>query len=269
MVRARAIIVAFIAVVLANCSGFQATEECDPGDSRACETQCGPGTQRCESGGTWGICQPDEEPECTPGEYGSCDLEAEAPPGLWFCSDDCRIGPCLPLCLPGETWECEAQCGPGEMRCQDDGSWGLCLEYIIPSCRLGDIERCPDDEGHRRCTEECYFGPCDDGPCSSGEVAECGICASQVCLADETWSECTAYSSAVCSPGEVEDCEAPCGPGQRTCTDICEWTECLEIDSVSCHPGDRQLCPTTLYCGLAFRICNVACEWSDCIETGD
>jgi hypothetical protein len=155
------------------------------------------------------------------------------------------------------------------MTCTDDGSWGSCREYLIPACRPGDVERCDDGESHRRCSDACRWGPCDDSPCVPGEEADCGLCASQVCLADGTWGECTADPSARCSPDEVEACEAPCGPGQRLCSDQCAWGECMEIDPVACHPGDRQICPTTLYCGLAFRICNERCEWTDCIETGD
>jgi len=271
MFRMRAVgwMLSTVPAVLAACSGFTESHECDPGESSSCEAACGPGTTHCLPGGTWDVCQPDRDPECLPGDYDSCALEEGAPPGLWFCSDNCEPGPCLDLCMPGETFECEAECGPGQRRCQDDGTWGECLEYVIPECRLGDVERCSGGDGHRRCSEDCYWGPCEDGPCTSGEVSECGVCASQVCLTDGTWTECTADPSSTCSPDEVEDCEAPCGPGRRTCSDRCEWSECLEIATVACHPGDRQLCPTTLYCGIAFRVCNQSCVWTDCLETGD
>lgn len=256
--------------VVTRCSGFTSTEECDPGETSPCDIVCGPGSMTCDADGNWGECLLDREPTCMPGDYGSCEVAPDAPPGLWFCSDDCREGPCRNLCLPGETFECEAECGPGVSRCQNDGTWGACGEYVLPFCRPGDIERCEDGIGHRRCDEECEFGPCDGGaPCTAGEVSDCGACASQVCLADSTWSDCTADVWAVCSPDEVEDCEAPCGPGTRRCTDSCTWSSCMEIETVECHPGDRQMCPTTLYCGTAFRVCNFACVWGHCIEVGD
>jgi hypothetical protein len=263
--------VAIIAMtVLTGCSGFTAADECAPGDTSTCTTVCGPGTMECLADGTWGECSMGREPECMPGDFGSCELAPDAPPGLWFCSDDCRQGPCRDLCLPGETHECQAQCGPGVSRCQNDGSWGECLEYVLPFCRPGDVERCPDGVSHRRCDDQCQFGPCDEGaPCTPGEVSECGVCASQVCQADSTWSACSPDIWATCAPDTIEECEAPCGPGRRACTDECVWTPCTEIDPVACHPGDRQMCPTTLYCGIAHRVCNAACEWGDCIETGE
>lgn len=259
-----------VMVALARCSGFTASDECEPGETSTCDTQCGPGTRTCQGDGTWGVCEMTGEPECLPGEYGSCELLPEAPPGLWFCSDDCRRGPCRDLCMPGETFECEAECGPGVRTCTDEGSWGPCREYVLPLCRPGEIVRCADGEGHRRCNEGCTYDPCDAGaPCTPGEVSDCGRCASQVCRDDGTWSECSADIWAVCSPDQVEACEAPCGPGQRVCTDACEWTPCEELEPVPCHPGNRQICPTTLYCGLAFRVCRSDCTWGECLEVGD
>lgn len=253
-----------------SCSGFTSHDECRPGESAPCESQCGDGLMTCQADGTWGVCEIAGEHECLPGDYGSCELFPGAPPGLWFCSDTCGIGPCMALCIPGEVFEsCEAECGLGRATCQDDGTWGPCTEYVIPECRPGEIETCPGSEDHRRCADSCNWGDCEDGPCSPGEVARCGRCASQVCLADGSWSACAADETAVCAPGETEACAAPCGPGERTCDDRCTWSECNEIVPVECHPGQRQMCPTTLYCGLAYRLCSSGCEWMDCIETGD
>lgn len=258
-----------IPILLAVCSGFTADDECEPGEASVCESQCGPGTMHCLSDGSWGLCQPDTEPDCLPGDYGACELAEDAPPGLWFCSDDCREGPCTNLCIPGETYECEAQCGPGQTRCDDEGSWSECREYVLPPCRPGDVERCPDGVSYRRCGDDCWWGECEEGPCNPGEIARCGVCASQVCLANGTFTDCAGDAWAVCSPDQVEACEAPCGPGERRCTDRCEWTPCMELEPVPCHPGDRQVCPTTLYCGVAFRVCTLACDWGICLETGD
>ncbi len=258
-----------IPTVLLACSGFTASDECEPGEQRSCQSLCGPGQERCQPEGQWGVCQPDSEPECLPGDYGECIIGEEDPPGLWLCSDRCEIGPCMALCIPGETFACSAQCGPGQRRCLNDGNWGECRESVLPQCRPGSVERCPDGASHQRCGEDCWWSVCDDGPCTPGEIADCGACASQVCLADRTWSDCTADVSAACSPDAIEDCEAPCGPGRRNCTDSCEWTDCMEIEHVPCHPGDRQICPTTLYCGVAYRVCAPDCDWGVCLETGD
>lgn len=253
------------------CSGFTASDECEPGEESACESQCGPGTMHCQPDGSWGICQPETAPECLPGDYGECSIAEDAPPGLWFCSDDCHVGPCMNLCEPEDVFECEAQCGPGQRHCDNEGQWGACQEYVLPPCRPGGVEQCPTGgEGHRRCNDSCQWGVCDDGaPCTPGEVSTCGTCASQVCQTDGTWGPCEADEGASCSPGETEACEAPCGAGERVCSASCEWTECWETEPTSCHPGDRQICPTTLYCGIAFRVCNPTCAWTDCIEIGD
>lgn len=262
-------VIGTIAVILSVCSGHTTSDECDPGDWSSCESQCGPGTMRCLPGGFWDICQPDRAPDCVPGEYGSCSFDDSSPPGLWICSDDCRVGPCIALCMPGDSFECEAQCGRGQMYCQDDGTWGECEEYIIPSCRPGDIERCEGGSGHRRCSDSCRWDTCDDSSCAPGEVADCGSCALQVCLSEGSWGECAGAPRSSCSPDEVEACDAPCGPGERRCTDECEWTECWEVTPVECHPGDEKICPDTLYCGYALRICNEFCEFNGCFEVGD
>lgn len=257
-------------VALAACSGFTGPDECRAGESAPCESPCGPGTITCQRDGTWGACEIPGSVECMPGEYGTCPGREGEPPGLWLCSDTCRVGPCLALCIPGEVFrDCQAGCGPGTSTCQDDGSWGPCMEYVIPECRPGDIAACPDESGHRRCDDRCIWDDCHDGPCAPGEISRCGSCASQVCLTDGSWSACAADDTAVCSPGEVEACEAPCGPGQRLCDEHCTWTPCMELVDVECHPGQRQMCPTTLYCGLAYRLCSNSCRWMDCIETGD
>ncbi len=260
------------ALTFANmaCSGFTAVGECRPGETAPCESECGPGTMECDSEGHWGLCAPPSDAECLPGDYGNCSFRPEDPPGMWFCDDTCRPGPCMALCIPGETFECDGECGPGIATCQDDGSWGTCLEFVIPECRPGEIERCPGDTSHRRCGDRCLFAPCDERtPCEESEISSCGSCASETCLPNGTWGACTADSSAVCTPRESEACEAPCGPGNRSCDERCGWTPCHEIEEVECHPGDRKMCPTTLYCGFAFQICGNSCEWMDCIETGD
>jgi len=257
-------------VLAASCSGFTSPDECRSGETAPCESPCGPGAMTCQADGTWGACEITGEVECLPAEYGRCDLLPGAPPGLWFCSATCHVGPCMALCPPGDVYEdCEAGCGLGTATCQDDGSWGECREYVIPDCRPGDIATCTDGSGHRRCDGECHWGECNDAPCAAGELSRCGRCASQVCLTDGTWTACAADETAVCAPGETDACEAPCGPGERICDDRCTWSDCLEIETVECHPGQRQMCATTLYCGLAYRLCSNGCEWMDCIETGD
>jgi len=264
----RTVASALAGVCLVACSGFTAVDECRDGETAPCETVCGPGIMACEDG-SWGACREEVAPACLPGGYGTCELSPDAPPGLWLCSDDCRIGPCLAMCFPGERFDCDAECGPGQARCQDDGTWRECREFIIPDCHLGDIERCEGGGvGHRRCTEECLFGPCDEeSPCFEGEVAVCDLCSAQQCLADGTWGPCVRDEHAVCAPGETRECDGPCGGGVHFCADACTWSECVDF-SGSCTPGQRQMCPGSLYCGIAFRICGPSCTWMDCIEVG-
>jgi hypothetical protein len=256
------------ALCLAACSGFAEFTECTDGETAPCESPCGQGTMTCEAG-TWSACQLVEAPECQLGESGTCMVAPDEPPGLWFCSDTCEIGPCIRLCNPGDTVECDAACGPGQVVCQDDGTWSDCLEYVIPTCRLGDVEICrtPEGAGYWRCTEECEFGPCDSSlACFPGETVQCDRCAAQECQADGTWGECVPHASVACSPGETQVCQGPCGPGTQICSDSCQWSDCLGMGG-GCIPGQRQVCPSS-YCGVSFRVCGPGCVWTDCIEAG-
>lgn len=254
---------------LVACSGFTTYEECQPGESASCEALCGPGTMHCD-GGSWGACQPNEDPVCLPGEYGTCELAPGQPPGLWMCSDTCVVGPCIELCNPGDEFECEGICGiRGRQTCQDDGSWGGCVEYVNPVCRPSDVEVCEGDDGpgHRRCDDECDWGECDGSlECFPGESANCGQCASQSCGDDGVWQECEPYASTACVPGNTRECRGACGTGTQFCSEWCEWSECF--NDGACMPGQRQICATALYCGIAYRFCGPNCNWLPCVEVG-
>ncbi len=253
-------------VCLVACSGFTTHQECEDGATSPCETRCGPGTMTCADG-SWGACQIDRTPECLPGDFESCELAADRPPGLRFCSDICEMGPCIPLCNPGDTTECDGQCGPGRMTCDNDGNWGECREFILPHCRPGEVEICNGDDGpgHWRCNDDCEFGPCDGSlECFPDDIASCGQCASQACEGDGEWGECQPFDGISCAPGDSRECQGPCGPGMQYCSGRCEWSNCFSVGD--CIPGQRQVCPGFLYCGLAYRICGPSCYWLDCIE---
>lgn len=221
---------------VAACGGAESVELCSPGQTEACDSTCGPGLRSCDDEGWWAACLPTSEPECLPGETGSCEMSEGELPGLWTCTDTCEMSPCEPTCEPGMRIECEGECGPGARRCDDDGRWRPCVEYIAPACRLGEIEMCLEG-GLRRCDESCSFGPCEEeSACSPGEEAACLTCGIQICLSDGTWSGCEAE----CVPGEEELCDEDypgyCGLMKRVCTDLCTWSECTELnESVSGH----------------------------------
>lgn len=254
--------------LLTACSGFTEHHECEDGATAPCETRCGLGTMTCIDG-SWGDCRLDGTPECLPGDFETCELGGSRPPGLRFCSDICEMGPCIPLCVPGDTSECEGQCGPGQMTCDDEGNWSECREFVLPHCRPGEVEVCMGDDGpgHWRCNDDCEFGPCDGSlECFPDETASCGQCASQECDDGGDWGECIPFLATACAPGESRDCPGPCGPGVQFCSSRCEWSTCLS--GGDCNPGQRQICPGSLYCGEAFRICGPSCTWLECIEAG-
>jgi hypothetical protein len=265
--KPKLVLVAAAALWLAACSGFAEYTECRDGDVQSCSTACGPGTQTCTDG-AWSTCQLDATPACQPGESGTCTLTPDEPPGMWFCSDTCEVGPCVPICTPGTTTECTANCGPGQTTCQDDGTWGECVEYVVPTCRPNEVSICngPDGAGYWRCTDECEWGPCDASlACYPGEVAACGVCASQECDGEGSWGTCTPRAGAACSPGESQECPAPCGAGFQICGSNCQWSDCIGFGG--CTPGQRQVCPGS-YCGVAYRFCGPDCTWTECIEAG-
>lgn len=209
---------------------------CVPGETEVCDSPCGPGLRTCDDDGSWTSCVPTGEADCLPGESGVCETSEDGLPGLWTCTEECRVGPCEPTCEPGERLECEGECGPGARRCDDDGTWTQCVEYLAPSCRPGEIETCPEG-GLRRCDDSCSFGPCEEeSECTPGEEAACVGCGVRRCLPDGTWSICEAE----CIPGDEELCDEDypgyCGLMKRTCTHLCTWSECTEMnESISAY----------------------------------
>jgi MYXO-CTERM domain-containing protein len=117
----------------ADCEG--GTQNCNPGDSRACyegpvNTQnvgeCSDGTQNCV-GGTYGPCQGQTLPQNE-----VCD-------GL---DNDCNgttDDPCD--CTVGQTMQCGSdvgECETGTQTCQAGGNWGPCQNDVGPTQELCD-----------------------------------------------------------------------------------------------------------------------------------
>lgn len=208
------------ALLVGGCSVATPLEECLPGEAVACLSACGPGSRLCDAGGSLGLCVVDAPVPCQPGETGSCTTEA-GEGGIWSCSDECRVGPCEPACEPGEERECLTHCGAGRATCEPGGTFGPCVSWLIPECLPGEIERCSArGSRHRRCGEDCTFGPCRAEACTPGETAICvsRLCGVELCERDGSWSGCDME----CAPGDT----LPCMGGELVCTPFCSWGEC-------------------------------------------
>ena len=234
--------------------------ECVDGESRACDTQCGTGTQLC-SGGIWRACsaQPMNE-VCGTGEDEDCDGQIDE--GCSGCDD-------------GETRACSTTCGAGQERCLN-GSFVGC---DAPRPRLevcGDPEAPVDEDCDGTLDEGC--ADCDDGEtrsCNQG----CGV-GQETCQAN-TWRDCTAPTpkDELCDgedndcDGDVDeeimrDCSTSCGPGSERC-EAGAWVGCNAPLECTCMDNltDQQTCGQ---CGVRSRDCvmGVWQAWSMCMESG-
>lgn len=165
-------------------------------------------------------------------------------------------------CRGDETAPCETRCGPGTMACTD-GSWGECLVDVMPECMPGDLETCSLGTdlppGLRMCSDVCRMGPCIQ-LCEPGDIYECdGPCGPgrRTCDHDGEWGECVEYINPECWPGEVELCRTETGAGHSRCTDECVFGPCDE--SLDCLPGERASCGQ-----CASQECGADGTWDEC-----
>ena len=184
---------------------------------RPCSTECGSGTERCETG-QW-VCSAPEECECTPA--GTTDEQA-----CGYCGT--RIRTCGPDLGWSEWSACggEGECSPGT---SETNRCGLCGERT------------------RQCNDDCSWntwGACvGEGECSpwTSETQDCGLCGQQTrlcssgCLWNE-WAPCTGEGE--CSPTSNESCTTSCGSsGSRICGSSCHWSDCAP-PAESCNGVD-------------------------------
>lgn len=154
--------------------------ECQNGDIKSCETECGEGVERCVDY-AWTTCSsglPAPTDVCEDGLDNDCDEQVD---------EGC------PDCENGAMRPCDNECGVGDQSCAE-GTWSACS--VLPPdgsglcpCMEGSFERCESScgEGQRICAEG-SFGAC----LYEGVMCEC-------------------------APGAMESCETMCGAGQRSC----------------------------------------------------
>ena len=253
---------------------------CDEGEERACETECGPGAERCVDGAFRGCTAARVSPEICGNDL---DEDCNGRP------DDGCDG-----CLEGDARACETACGSGVESCMGE-QWGGCTA-ALPRAELcnGEDDDCDgtvDDEITRDCSTSCGEGveTCAVGVwagCTAmetcgceGEVADqqvCGACGrrSRACEGGSfgAWSAC-GEGEGVCAPGVTEDLRCDrCGVQLRACTAECTWGQYQAcIGQGSCEPGDleTEVCPGG--CGERKRLCGEDCqpgEWGPCENGG-
>ena len=264
--------------------------ECEDGDERPCENECGTGVQRC-AGGVYRPCSARSSSEVCDGADNDCDGDADE---LLDCTG----------CEEGAERACQTECGSGQEQCVG-GAWRGCdaPRARIEICGTGVDENCDGrvDEGcdgcadgdTRRCETECgegvetcsdsTFGGCDaptprdeicdgqdndcDGTSDEGVVRDCGnACgAGTEQCADGAFAGCTAPENCACEAEATPDVQScgVCGFRQRECAEGMwgEWGACDEGES-QCQPGDVEMgaCGN---CGTRRRQCGADCRWGD------
>lgn len=245
--------------------------DCEDGDERACETECGTGVERCLGG--WRGCT------------------AERPQPFDVCGDgvdnDCngQIDDACDNCEGQPPRECATACGTGTETCVDN-TWTGCTAPPVGDevCdgRDNDCDGDVDEEIVRSCANACGSGieQCDGGQwggctapsdcaCADGDVDQqvCGTCGFRERACDDrAWGPWGACSEAgQCEPGEEEtqDCGA-CGVDRRICTAECQWGDWQGCKSEGvCAAGVTQEESCGTCGGTRVRVCAEACQWEE------
>ncbi|MBU0550757.1 hypothetical protein KJ940_04580, partial [Myxococcota bacterium] len=205
--------------------------------SRACNTACGSGLQRCEQiegVPTWvGCTARPPEPEACNGIDDDCD-------GI---IDEHLDRPCQ-----------DPRCGTeGEESCVL-GQWTLCsaLGPAVEVCNGvdddcdGEIDDGLSQPCQTLCGEgqrACVNGSFEQSPCV-GRQPEPEICGNQL---DDDCNGLIDDGCTDCMPGELVECSTPigaCTPGQSRCDEAGAWGDCLDGDGAPVRlPGDeREVC---------------------------
>jgi hypothetical protein len=208
-------------------AGNEPTRECTPAETAPCRQvdptllgNCGDGTVRCGTDGTWGAC------DVTPSSEDSCEVEDD--------DADCDGTPNSGCpCVEGQTRACGPEtedgiCEFGVSSCENE-EWQACVGATLPSarnCRSSGDNDC-DGEPDNVIDDEC---PCDsDGAhrCVGDAPADwLGPVALATAAATAAAPSCTAtgYERAVLSKfGSVDEGSAECAcscsaPGNMQCT---------------------------------------------------
>ena len=236
---------------------------CTPGETRACESECGRGVETCGDDELFRCDAPVPVDELCDGLDNDCDMAIDE-----------EI-----------TRDCRTACGPGFEGCTD-GAWMGCDAPEQCACDVEnrDTQVCGTcGTRERECVGGMWsdWGACDEsgGSCGPGtsESVPCGRCGMdrRTCTAECEWGPflgCNEPADA-CEPGtqESEACPGGCGGMRtRTCGDGCtwgEWSDCGGGMGDGCMPGalDEQPCGS---CGTRVRRCGDDCNWGEFAECG-
>jgi hypothetical protein len=241
-----------------DCDGTQdeMCDNCDADEVRACQTECGEGSEYCELSFFKGCDAPEPKDEICNAVDDDCDGKTDENVNR-ACQNSCGNG--TEQCVMGQWENCTAPqtcacdgsmstdrqicgtCGVKERNCMSMmwSEWGSCMEY--PSTCL------PGDEEESRC-EQCGFKR--RACVSSCEWGE--------------WSVCLAKGACEAGETQTEECPGGCGQRSRTCTDQCEWGEwsiCMGGGG-ECGVGDikSESCGA---CGQRTKTCVDGCIWGE------
>jgi hypothetical protein len=278
-----------------DCDGTpdEQCDACDIGTSRACQTECGMGTESCVYSYYQDCTAPQPKEEACNGIDEDCDgnvdenLSRSCQNLCGIGSESCQNG-VWQGCTAPSTCACDGSipidrqvcgtCGFKERSCQNMswGEWGSCQE-VQGNCVPGDQEngRCEFcGIKVRSCHVSCDWGEWStclgQGACEAGSIEqeECpGGCGTRTrsCQEDCSWGEWSICmgGGGECGIGDQQESDCGyCGTKTRTCIEGCIWGEWSECGGEGvCMPNDKQSDPCDGACSFRERSCNAQCQW--------
>jgi MYXO-CTERM domain-containing protein len=163
--------------------------ECLPGYTRPCGTQtnvgqCSPGTQTCNSAGSWGDCEGEVSPsaEACNGVDNDCNGTIDDVDDVEIC--DGEDNDCDGNVDEALTQKCFTWCGEGTETCVA-GDWQGC-DAPQPQPDVCDGE---DNDCNGTADDDCDCIPGETMPCGQTEQGICKL-GEQTCASDGTWGSC-------------------------------------------------------------------------------
>ena len=164
------------------------------------------------------------------------------------------------ICLENGRCRANTECQVDTDCCADASSCtSTCTDFhcIGTACTTGDAEDCfvGCHRGQRTCANGnwtlCDALPVGDEVCGDNEDNDCNGTKDDGC--------------AVCTPGDVQACDAPCGsPGSQTCAADGTWGACDSADGCACTPGvDTVRTIPCGNCGSKDSSCGADGFWAD------
>lgn len=204
-----------LAAFLPACADDGTADQCAPGASQACLTQCNTtGTQVCIQG-AFSTCTPPTE---------ICNQKDDN------CNGQTDEGSVCGNCTAGTTQGCQTNCGStGTQTCGAAQTWGACAPPV-ESCNGKD----DDCDGKTDEDNVCSAGECTAGATDQC-ISTCQTIGTKTCAADGSWAAC-APPVETCNALDdncngqtdeniVEVCQSQCGEGVKVCSKGL-WLDC-------------------------------------------